>query len=131
MKNSVSRRDFLKSSAFLGGATVGSSLLGFGAFASMTKEQKAQLVYTLRLPDNQINGACLQCHNACSIKGKIYNGLLAKIDGNPYGPQTMLPNIDYKSALPDSAPVDGKVCPKGQAGIRPGRYSNCLRSVPY
>ncbi|VAW26652.1 Molybdopterin oxidoreductase, partial [hydrothermal vent metagenome] len=117
-KNPVSRRDFIKSSAFVGGATVGSSLLGFGAFASMTKEQKAQLVYTLRLPENQIQGACLQCHNACSIKGKIYNGLLAKIDGNPYGPQTMLPNIDYKSALPDSAPVDGKVCPKGQAGIQ-------------
>jgi len=118
IKNQVSRRDFIKSSAFLGGATVGSSLLGFGAFASMTEEQKKQLVYTLRLPENQIYSACLQCHNSCSIKGKTYNGLLAKIDGNPYGPQNMLPNIDYKSALSDSAPVDGKVCPKGQAGIQ-------------
>ncbi len=115
-KNKFSRRSFLKSSAILG-AVAGGSITGVGAFA-MSEEEKKKFQYEIQKPENQIFSACLQCHNACSIKGKVYNGLLGKIDGNPYGPQTMLPHIDYKTSPKDAALVDGKICPKGQAGIQ-------------
>ncbi len=116
MKN-ISRRDFLKNSALLG-ATAGVTLTGANTFAGMTEEERKKFLYEIQKPENIIYSACLQCHNACSIKGKIYNGLLGKIDGNPYCPQTMLPHIDYVSSPDKVAQVDGKVCPKGQAGIQ-------------
>jgi len=116
--NNISRRGFLKSSAMLGGATVGLSLMGTEAFAALSDEEKKQFIYELQKPENTIYTCCLQCHNACTLKTKIYNGLLAKIDGNPYGPQNMLPNIDYKTDIGDAVEVDGKACPKGQAGIQ-------------
>jgi len=115
--NKTSRRSFLKNSALFG-AVAGGSLTGFNVFANMTEEERIKFNYEIQKSENVIYSACLQCHNACSIKGKVYNGILGKIDGNPYGPQTMLPHIDYKSSLDNAALVDGKVCPKGQAGIQ-------------
>lgn len=111
-----SRRGFIKSSAMLG-AIAGGASIGVGAFA-LSEKEKIKFSYEIQKPENQIFSACLQCHNACSIKGKIYNGFLGKIDGNPYGPQTMLPHLDYDNSPKDVALVDGKVCPKGQAGIQ-------------
>jgi anaerobic selenocysteine-containing dehydrogenase len=121
MKNTsknISRRGFLKSSALLGGTTVGLSLMGSEAFAALSEDEKKQFIYELQKPENTIYTSCLQCHNACTLKTKIYNGFLAKIDGNPYGPQNMLPNIDYKTDINNAVEVDGKACPKGQAGIQ-------------
>lgn len=121
MKNTdknISRRSFLKSSAMFGGATVGLSLIGSEAYAALSDEEKKQFIYELQKPENTIYTSCLQCHNACTLKVKLYNGLLAKIDGNPYGPQNMLPNIDYKTDISNAVEVDGKACPKGQAGIQ-------------
>ncbi|NCP91196.1 MAG: twin-arginine translocation signal domain-containing protein, partial [Flavobacteriales bacterium] len=115
--NKTSRRSFLKNSALFG-AVAGGSLAGFNVFANMTEEERIKFNYEIQKSENAIYSACLQCHNSCSIKGKVYNGILGKIDGNPYGPQTMLPHIDYKSSLDSAAMVDGKVCPKGQAGIQ-------------
>ena len=88
------------------------------AFASMTDEEKKKFAYELQKPENAIYTACLQCHNACNLKGKIYNGLVRKLDGSPYGPQTMLPHIAYESSPFNAAAVDGKGCPKLQAGIQ-------------
>ena len=117
LKNKTSRRSFIKDSAMLGAVATG-SLTGFSALASMTEEERKKFIYEIQKPENTIYSACLQCHNACSIKGKVYNGILGKIDGNPYGPQTMLPHIDYNSSLETAALVDGKACPKCQAGIQ-------------
>ena len=116
IKKKISRRNFFKNSAMLG-AVAGGTFTGIGGFA-MTEEEKKKFHYEIQQPENQIFSACLQCHNACSIKGKIYNNTLGKIDGNPYGPQTMLPHLDYETSPIDIAAVDGKVCPKGQAGIQ-------------
>ncbi len=117
IKNNESRRSFIKKSALLGVAATG-SLTGFSAIASMTEEERRKFIYELQKPENIIYSACLQCHNSCSIKGKIFDGKLGKIDGNPYGPQNMLPHLDYKSDIEFASDVDGKVCPKGQAGVQ-------------
>ncbi|UTW68611.1 hypothetical protein KHA80_13825 [Anaerobacillus sp. HL2] len=35
--------------------------------------------------NNVMYSVCLQCTTACTIKTKIHDGVLMKIDGNPYG----------------------------------------------
>ena len=65
-----------------------------------------------------IYSVCLQCHTACPIKTRVYDGILGKIEGSPYSPQNMLIHLDYDTPPAEAEPVDGKLCPKGQAGIQ-------------
>ena len=118
----MDRREFLKCTALLGGSLAASSYFlrfldeesGSQAFADdlMGKD------YALHLPENQIYSVCQQCNTGCGMKVKIRNGLVAKIDGNPYSPFTMTPHIPFETPLTESATIDGTLCPKGQAGIQ-------------
>ena len=72
----------------------------------------------LHLPENQIYSVCQQCNTNCGTKVKIVDGMVAKIDGNPYSPFTMTPQIPYDTPLTEAATIDGSLCPKGQAGIQ-------------
>ncbi len=114
----LSRRDFLKAAAITGGAC---ALLGQipGAMQAINRALAAggEGFFEAR-PENILYTACLQCHNACAIKVKIQDGVAVKIDGNPYSPVTMLPQIDYKTSPKDAALIDGKLCPKGQSAIQ-------------
>ena len=74
--------------------------------------------YTQHLPENQIYSVCQQCNTNCGIKVKIVDGVVAKIDGNPYSPWTLTPHIPYETPLADAATIEGSLCPKGQAGIQ-------------
>ncbi|MFH0998859.1 MAG: hypothetical protein V1844_25705 [Pseudomonadota bacterium] len=47
--------------------------------------------YTHYLPENQIFSACQQCNTNCGIKVKIKDGVVKKIDDNPYSPWCMTP----------------------------------------
>ncbi len=108
------RRDFLKSTALLGGSAVMSQIA-----CTFQKLSSGEFVdYKLDDPENQILSVCLQCHTACPIRVKILDGVAVKIDGNPYSPQTMLVHIPYETPLDISSKIDGAICPKGQAGIQ-------------
>ena len=113
----LSRRDFLKTGALVLGST---AFLGTQphVMEMLNRAASNEPVYPLSQAQNIIYGACLQCNTQCTIKGKIEDGVLVKVDGNPYSPNNMLPPIDYKTALADSALIDGKLCPKGQASIQ-------------
>ena len=74
--------------------------------------------YIHHLPENQIYSVCQQCNTNCGIKVKLVDGMVAKIDGNPYSPWTLTPHIPYKTPLADAATIEGSLCPKGQAGIQ-------------
>jgi len=113
----MTRRDFLKTSAFLGGTALFANQINWTLNAPEASAAGASK-YPFASPESVIYGACLQCNTQCTIKGKIQNGVLVKIDGNPYSPNNMLPHIDYKTSLADAALIDGKLCPKGQAGIQ-------------
>ncbi len=115
------RRDFLKTSAFLGGCAL------LAPYLERAQTLLAQVPsgeaftggeYELAKPERALYSVCLQCHTACTIKCKVLDGVLVKIDGNPYGPQTLLPQLPYASSPWKAAPVDGKLCPKGQAGVQ-------------
>ncbi len=115
------RRDFLKTAAFLGGTVVFTEVIS-PLLGPRNRVAAATLLggndYPFDRPETQLYTACLQCHNACAIKVKIHNGVAVKIDGNPYSPMTMLPQIEYGASPRDAARVDGKLCPKGQAGVQ-------------
>jgi tetrathionate reductase subunit A len=74
--------------------------------------------YSQYLPENQILSVCQQCNTNCGIKVKLVDGQVAKVDGNPYSPWTLTPQIDYETPLAEAATIEGSICPKGQAGIQ-------------
>jgi anaerobic selenocysteine-containing dehydrogenase len=67
------------------------------------------------------HGLCLACHGGCAIIGKVKDGELLKIEGNPYSHNThdyMIPKGTF--AQPgdiDKNEERGTVCPKGAAGV--------------
>ncbi len=112
----LSRRDFLRLSSVAGGAIAFLGVLP--NIQRVLAQGEGSVAYPLAKPENIIYGECLQCNTQCTIKGKIQDGILAKVDGNPYSPNNMLPPIAYDTPLTDAALIDGKLCPKGQANIQ-------------
>ena len=119
----ITRRTFIKSTAVLGGSLAVASAVD-GAFREMSGYEQhfsgvqAAGEYPLNKAESTIYSVCLQCHTACTIKGKILDGVLVKIDGNPYSPMNMLPHLSYDTPLEKGAKFDAKLCPKGQAGVQ-------------
>ena len=115
----LTRRDFVKCSAFLGG-----SALAVGAFsqALVDRTGRAEAAvpdeYPLASPENMIYSVCQQCNTQCGIKVKLQNGVAVKIDGNPYSPFNLNPHVSYKTAIAQAATIDAGLCPKGQAGVQ-------------
>ena len=124
-----SRRRFLASSAFVGGAGL------FGVSCSPNKPGLAIGAdgsfpeYLLAKPESVIYTTCLQCHVDCQVKAKHWDGVLAKLTSNPYSPQNYLPHLPYETDLARSAKADGKLCAKGQAGIQTYADPYRLRKV--
>lgn len=117
--NLITRRDFLK----LSGVTSATVALLGNMSEVFPKTQKALAASGegssfQANPENIIYGECLQCNTQCTIKGKIQDGVLVKVDGNPYSPNNMMTPLSYDTPLKDAALVDGKLCPKGQATIQ-------------
>jgi anaerobic selenocysteine-containing dehydrogenase len=117
----ISRRKFLYYSAFLGGSAALASQLDW-ALELLRRADGGDLspgeAYELARAENIIYSVCLQCHTSCPIKAKVLDGVLVKIDGPAYSSQAMLPHVDYATSPFDAATIDGKVCPKGQAGVQ-------------
>ncbi|MCC9074945.1 molybdopterin-dependent oxidoreductase [Litorilinea aerophila] len=122
----LSRRAFLKTTALLGGLAlvaghapwVVDGLTGRIVPAVAQAQQALGSAYPLNKPENILYSVCLNCHTACNIKAKIQDGLLVKVDGNPYSPMNLLPHLPEAAPLADAARVDAKICPKGQVGVQ-------------
>ncbi len=131
----LSRRDFLKTSAIVGGTAFLGSVPGFSQIqAARAQAEEGQSAYPLSDPANQIYSVCLQCNTGCGIKVKLLDGVAAKIEGNPFHPMTMYPHIDYATPTTETGTVDGAICPKGQAGLQsvydPYRLVSVLKRKP-
>ena len=120
MTERIDRRDVIKSAAFLAGSAVVATGLPWGI--SLGRSGPGYLTpteeYPLARPESLIYSVCQQCNTQCGIKVKIEDGVIAKIDGNPYSPWNMVPHIPYATDVASAAPVDAPLCPKGQAGIQ-------------
>lgn len=133
----LSRREFLKTSAFLGGAGLLATQMP-RLFATLARAEQGYLTpieeYSLARPENQLYSVCLQCNTGCGIKVKILDGVAVKIDGNPLSPWTMHPHLPYQTSPFEIATVEGALCPKGQAGLQtvydPYRIRRVLKRQP-
>jgi anaerobic selenocysteine-containing dehydrogenase len=115
----LDRRDFLKTGAFLGGSAALASQLErvMGLRAAAAEAQGAD-AYPLAKPENILYSVCLQCNTGCGIKAKIVDGVVVKIDGNPFDPLNLTPHLPYRTSPFDTATYDAILCPKGQAGLQ-------------
>lgn len=113
----ITRRDFLKLAATTGGA---SAFLGSLPHIkkAMAAGTTANSTYALADPASQIYTICQQCNTQCGIKVKLLDGVAVKIDGNPYSPWNLIPHLDYKTPIQETAGIDAPLCPKGQAGLQ-------------
>ena len=125
INSSIARRQFLKNSAFLGGsALLMSQINSVFKFIPDTygfnynSDAKLHGNSDLSSAENVINTVCLNCNTQCTIKVRNLDGITVKIDGNPYSPQNLSPQIDYDTDPYQGAKFDGKLCPKGQAGVQ-------------
>lgn len=138
MNEIMKRRQFMKSAAFLGGTAAFATAVGVSGKTAQAGNLgvDGQYQYTHNDPENIIYSVCLQCHTDCPIKCKLHRNedgtaVVAKIDGNPYCPQTLFPSVPYRTRPMDKvhmeelyqrelpvSKIEGRICPKGQAGIQ-------------
>ena len=121
----LTRRTFVKTSALLGGAAAIATQMPAVAKTLTESAQSAQAaqaggagVYPLADPNNILYTSCLQCNTGCAIKVKLVDGVISKIDGNPFGPSSFWPYLDYSTSPLETGAIDGWICPKGQAGLQ-------------
>lgn len=112
----LDRRDFLKLSTAAGGAAALLGALHHVQAAQANGGEKA--AYLLSRPENQVYTVCQQCNTQCGLKVKLLDGVVTKVDGNPYDPWNMVPHVAYKTPVKDMAKTEGALCPKGQASIQ-------------
>lgn len=117
----ASRRDFIKTSALLGGSVLFADRIRW-AHDLIERAEAGELLtgeeYELAKAENILYTVCLQCNTGCGIKTKVLGGVAVKIDGNPLSPWTLAPHLPYNTSPFDSATVDGALCPKGQSGLQ-------------
>lgn len=131
----LSRRDFIKAGALGGTVAFLGGLPGFNRIIQARAQgSEGEYAYPLADPTHQIYSVCLQCNTGCGIKVKLLDGIVAKIDGNPFHPMTMYPHIPYETPVSKLGTVEGAICPKGQAGMQsvydPYRLVSVLKRKP-
>jgi anaerobic selenocysteine-containing dehydrogenase len=142
--SSVDRRTFLQVSGALASVTMVSDLfaqsrlpdgtpLDFGEFSPDLLETSDDILYSV----------CQMCHSRCGVRAKLKEGVLVKLDGNPYHPNNRDVNEDndpdrLEYPVPPSGPNGawkelGRMCLKGQAGVQtvydPFRIQHPLKRV--
>jgi anaerobic selenocysteine-containing dehydrogenase len=117
MSGHESRRTFLKTAALLGGSAAASALPDVMA-SPVTVEAAPPAGYPFTKPERVLYSVCQQCNTQCGIKVKIQDGIIAKIEGNPYSPWNMVPHLPFATPVAEAVPIEGALCPKGQAAIQ-------------
>ena len=107
----ISRRAFLKVSAFIGAAVAASRLIKYPKISPLASPQeRTEGVIT----EKWINTSCLNCSTRCATQIRIVNGKAVKIEGNPL-----------------SQVSEGEICPRGYIGLQvlydPSRVSRPLK----
>jgi tetrathionate reductase subunit A len=142
---SVNRRTFLKVSGVLASAAVAGPVFTKSKAAAATEVVTGEnLPDSIETADDIIYSTCQMCHSRCGVRAKVKEGILVKIDGNPYHPNNR--DVDEGNVVPgdaDRLPYDtlpsaavnhlGRMCLKGQSGIQtvydPLRIQHPLKRV--
>lgn len=113
----LDRRAVLGACAALAGGTA-LSLLGCQGQGQPGARVSGAGPYPPADAENVLHSTCLQCNTQCTLKVKFQDGLVSKIDGNPYSPMALVPQLPYQTPPTEAVAVDGAVCPKGQSGVQ-------------
>ncbi|GAB6171736.1 tetrathionate reductase subunit A [Paradesulfitobacterium aromaticivorans] len=118
----TTRRKFLIGAAALG-ATVAVAPLAFAEKTSTgipSWKQGSPAEDTLDIDPSVsfVYSTCLGCRSDCSLRGKVKDGVVIKLDGNPYSPMTLDKPIPYETDPKEARKFAGKLCPRGQAGLQ-------------
>jgi len=107
----MSRRTFIKASAFTGAAVVASRIIKFPqnlALAAPPSETKGVIT------EKWVTTSCLNCSTRCATHVRVVNGRAVRIAGNPL-----------------SRVSEGEICPRGHIGLQvlydPNRLSRPLK----
>ena len=142
----VDRRTFLKVSGTLASTAMAASVFTQTKKAVAAPTPGAGVTTGENLPDpvesaeDILYSVCQMCHSRCGVRAKVKEGILVKLDGNPYHPNNRDVDGDYQpDRLPYNTPADGaftelgRMCLKGQAGIQtvydPYRIQHPLKRV--
>ncbi|MFV1959635.1 MAG: molybdopterin-dependent oxidoreductase, partial [Planctomycetota bacterium] len=130
--NDVTRRSVLKA-----GTVLAAGVFLADAFF-VTDEARAADFGNPLTPENDSSvdvkySVCLACHSACGIRCRIEDGVLVKVDGNPYHPNTLEPHLPYATDPAVARLTPGRLCAKGQSGpqvlYNPYRVKEPLKRV--
>ena len=117
LESEVTRRSFIKAASVLaGGVAFGTTLFhenaalaeNFGNPVLVETDGRVDIKYSI----------CLACHNACGIRCKVVDGILVKIDGNPYHPNAREDHLSYATEPAEARTQPARICAKGQSGIQ-------------
>lgn len=117
------RRDFLRNAA-LAGTGVGFLAFGSSALKDIVKGPFKPIPYANAAPlDMQdmekmkvVHSLCLGCNARCGFRARVYDGMVYKVEGNPY-----CMSNNYWEPIPMDTPLEeslkhvGKMCLKGQS----------------
>ncbi|HXG59536.1 MAG TPA: molybdopterin-dependent oxidoreductase [Thermoanaerobaculia bacterium] len=128
---SVDRRTFLQVTGALAATAA--------AMPSLLSKAQAAPIEPHATPDpvngTVINSVCFMCHSRCGVKATVVDGVLVKLDGNPYHPNNASPDerVAYSVPAADAKNVRGRMCAKGQSYIQtlydPARLKSPLKRV--
>lgn len=120
MTEAFSRRTFLA-----GGAVTGTAIVtgwGLSPWIGDVFARRGSFVYPNRPPGwpgvETVYSVCKQCGSDCGLAAQVFDGVLQKLDGNPYHPAATEPHAPYETppAAADVWPAPHSLCPRGQAG---------------
>lgn len=119
----MNRRSFMKGTAVLGtalaaGKTVDVVAKNDDVLGTYLPEEGIPDLSDTSPDVELIYSVCLQCHSACTIRGKLKDGKILKIDGSPYSPMTYDQPLPYDTDPKEAAKYRGRLCARGQAGIQ-------------
>ncbi|MFQ5987233.1 MAG: twin-arginine translocation signal domain-containing protein, partial [Dehalococcoidia bacterium] len=123
IESEISRRTFLKASAALGVAIGVARVIKPASASASSGPQPSTLSIPGPDPVEGTTGViikrttCLMCHSGCGIQVKIKDGVVIKVDGNPYDPRTLEPHLPFATDPEEADRIRGTVCAKGQAAI--------------
>ncbi len=120
---SATRRDFLRNAA-LAGTGVGFLAFGSSALKDIIKGPFKPIPYAnaapLSMADAEkmkvVHSLCLGCNARCGLRARVYDGMVYKVEGNPY-----CMSNSFWEPLPMDTPLEesfkhvGKMCLKGQS----------------
>ncbi|WP_123103999.1 molybdopterin dinucleotide binding domain-containing protein [Acidithiobacillus sulfuriphilus] len=120
MDSKISRRIFLTGSATAASGLA--ALWGSWPWLPGMFHRRGTYVYPMRTElwkGVEVRySVCRQCRSDCGLEARVFNGVLIKLDGNPYHPNTTEPQLSYATTVNASLKTTQihSLCARGQAG---------------